>query len=216
MANEKKSKKVVSLRTISELSGNMLVSKPLVLLLDDDYDFALFVERRLKETVRLDYAPDGFSAFHMIKRTNYDVILCDIHMPYVSGLAFLDELHHRKIDVPLIFISRNISEQEMTDALRKGAFNVLHKPFTIEELMSKIHLAIQLNQNNQVMQTQGQEKAHIYNQLKTYYYDIQDIIHWIQYYNISLNVVEKELEIKHRSGKCIFDDVKNLKKFKSA
>ncbi len=207
--NENSSKLLTKVRSLDEI-------RPYFLLVDDDYDFAQFIERVLAKSYLLDYAPDGYTAFQMLFQNDYQLVLCDINMPYIGGLTLLEEMHSRNIKIPLIFISGYIDEETTREALRKGAYNVVEKPFQMDELVQKIEMAIQLDSNNQIESVEDQERAHVYNRLKTYYYDIQNLLYFIKFHNISLSEVMKELDIKERTGKCIFDDVRNLIVKKSA
>jgi DNA-binding response OmpR family regulator len=183
------------------------------LFVDDNYDYFLVVKLSLGDRLRLDYAPDGFSALHMVKKERYDIVICDIYMPYIDGLKLLSEFTRKHLDIPFILISGNVEEKISREALHAGAYNVLEKPLNMEELLEKIDKAVELNKSEKMANGNDQEKAHIYNMLKMYYYDVDKIILSIQHFQIPLAFVQDELEKKTRTGKCIFDDLQNLKYF---
>ncbi len=190
-----------------------------LLLVDDNYDFF----RSIKDSVEhadstgtknhLDYAPDGFTALHMAKKKTYDAIICDIQMPHLDGIKLVQEFSKKHYDVPFIMISGKVEDKNTSEAFQVGAYNILQKPFRIEDLLEKIDLAIDLQHSEKVSEIDEQERAHIYNMLKTYYYDVEKIILLIQHFQIPVSFVQEEMKKKAQIGKCIFDDTQNLKYF---
>lgn len=204
-ANFKKSEK-----PMSEADNS---SKKKVLFIDDNYDYYVVVKSSIGDLFHMDYAPDGFSAIHMVKKEHYDLILCDIYMPYIDGIKLLAEFSRKHLNIPFIMISGNIEEKVSRDALHAGAYNLMEKPIKIDELLIKIEKAIELHKSEKISSIEDQEKAHIYNTLKMYYYDVEKIWLSIQHFQIPFSCVQEELDKKNRTGKCIFDDLQNLKYF---
>lgn len=186
-----------------------------VLLVDDNYEFFLMIRDTLASMedpyVEIDYAPDGFSALHMAKKAVYDAIICDIQMPHLDGIKLLSEFSKKHYDIPFILISGHLEDKITSDAFQAGAYNVLQKPFQVTDLLEKIELAIDLQKSEKVSEISDQERAHIYNMLKMYYYDVEKIILLIQHFQIPVSYVQDEIKKKAQIGKCIFDDLQNLK-----
>lgn len=189
-----------------------------VLLVDDNYDFFLMIKDSLEAAgeslspkIELDYAPDGFTALHMVKKNGYDVIISDIEMPHLDGIRLLSEFGKKHYDIPFILISGNLEDKHTSEAFQAGAYNVLQKPFKIEDLLEKIELAIDIQLSEKVSHITEQERAHIYNMLKMYYYDVEKIILLIQHFQLPVSFVQEEIKKKEQIGKCIFDDLQNLK-----
>jgi DNA-binding NtrC family response regulator len=182
-----------------------------VLIVDDDYDFFEMLDQSIGDELSLDYAPDGFSAFKMVSKKTYDCIVSDINMPFMNGVTLLGEFQKKRLNIPVVLISGNINETVSKEALRAGAYNLLEKPFPIDELTLKIQNAIELHKKEQPSEADDQEKAYIYNTLKTYYYDIDQIMNKINKYQIPLSFIKDELEKKESTGKCHLDDPNNLK-----
>ncbi|MBI2602189.1 MAG: response regulator [Deltaproteobacteria bacterium] len=191
-----------------------LARKRRLLLVDDNYDFFKMIKLGLGEQADLDYAPDGFSALHMVKKENYDVVICDVFMPYLDGLKLIGEFNKKHLNIPFILVTGNLEDQLASDALHAGAYNILEKPFELKELMEKVELAISLHESEKVASLSEQEKAHIYNMLKMFYYDVEKIMLSIQHFQIPVSGIQKEIEKKKLTGKCIFDDLHNLRYFK--
>ena len=165
----------------------------------------------IEEQADIDYAPDGFSALHMAKKNHYDVIVSDISMPYLDGIKLVSEFSKKHYDIPFLLITGNLEDKMTSEAFQAGVYNVLQKPFKINELLEKIELAIELHNSEKVSKIDEQERAHIYNMLKMYYYDVEKIILLIQHFQIPASCVQEEIAKKASVGKCIFDDLQNLK-----
>ena len=185
------------------------------LLVDDNYEFFSMIKLGVEQKMFLDYAPDGFSALHMVRNTKYDIIICDVYMPYLDGIKLLTEFTKKHYDIPFILITGSLEEKVTSEAFQAGAYNVLQKPFKFSDLFEKIELAITLHQSEKITDFTEQEKAHTYNLLKTYYYDVEKIMLLIQHFRIPISSVQEEIAKKARMGKCIFDDLQNLKYYHS-
>lgn len=193
-------------------------NKRKILLVDDNYDFYTMMKQvfdlseDLHSKMDLDYAPDGFTALHMSKKYSYDAIVCDIQMPHLDGIKLVSEFAKKHYDIPFIMISGEIEKDTAAEALQVGAYNVLQKPLDPHTLLEKIELAIELRQTEKISSSSNeQERAHIYNMLKMYYYDVEKIILQIQHFQIPLSRVQEEIKKKRYTGKCMFDDLQNLK-----
>lgn len=187
-----------------------------ILLVDDNYDFYMMMKGSIESMgedvkVELDYAPDGFSALHMAKKNVYDAILCDIQMPHLDGIKLVGEFAKKHYDIPFIMMSGFLEDKTTSEAFQVGAYNVLKKPFNLPELLEKVELAINLQRSEKISDITEQERAHIYNMLKMYYYDVEKIILLIQHFQIPVSFVQEEIKKKAQIGKCIFDDLQNLK-----
>ena len=189
--------------------------KPKILLVDDNYDFYQIVKISYEDDLDIDYAQDGFTAFQLVRRNQYDLVLCDILMPMLNGLALLNEFKKKHISIPFLFVTGNANDKIIKEAFHAGAYNLIEKPFDKRDLLEKVHLAIKLNKSEKPTEINDQDKAYIYNTLKTYYYDVDKILRLIKSSNIPVSVIHQELDKKIRTGKCSFDDISNIKHFRS-
>ncbi|MBQ46944.1 MAG: hypothetical protein CMP10_05570 [Zetaproteobacteria bacterium] len=186
------------------------------LLIDDNYELSQLTLKGLERDFDIDYVPDGYSAHKKVANTKYDIIICDINMPYMDGLMLIEEFQKENIRTPFIFITGNVDEAVSKRAFHLGAYNIIEKPFKFKDLKQKIRLAISLQTSEVDEEISDQEAGYIYNQLKSYYYDFEKIIQNIQQYNVPLSVVSAELEKKGRIGKCLLDNPDNVKNLKAA
>lgn len=192
---------------LNQISDNRLE----ILLVDDDYNFYNLLSESIADNIDLDYSPDGFTAFKKLSKKSYDCIVCDVKMPLMDGVTLLEELHKKRYNIPVVLISGDMNAEISKEALRAGAYNVLEKPFPMNELEIKIQTAIDLHAEEDIAEVDEQEKAHIYNTLKSFYYDIEKVMGAVNKYQIPLSFVKTELEKKAAHGKCLLDDLSSLK-----
>lgn len=110
-----------------------------ILIVDDEPNVRFILERTLKNGgYTLDTAEDGGKAIDMVGRTDYDLILLDLHMKPVSGLQVLAAVHEKKPDTIVIILTAHSSIESAVDALRMGAFDYLFKPALPETVRERV------------------------------------------------------------------------------
>ncbi len=115
-----------------------------IILVDDDRAVretaaAILGERGFKVIVS-DHAND---ALKKIGEESIDVVLTDIKMPDVSGLELLKEIHGIHPDLPVILMTAYADLNIAVDAIKKGAFDFIIKPYHPEYLIHSINKAVQ-------------------------------------------------------------------------
>ncbi len=85
-------------------------------------------------------ASGGFDALRLLPRGPYDLVITDINMPDINGLELIQFIrtneHHRT--TPILLISTQSSERDRARALSLGADGYVAKPFTAEDLRSRV------------------------------------------------------------------------------
>ena len=107
----------------------VLKSMRRILKKDDEHEF--FVDTALS-------AADGLA---LIEEKEYDIIITDLMMPKMDGLQFIDGIRQSNPNVLIVMITGYATMQTALKALRKGAFDYIAKPFTIEELRNVVKSA---------------------------------------------------------------------------
>ena len=165
------------------------------LIIDDNYEFGMVLVHSLTDHFECDFAQDAFTAQQMLSQKKFDILLSDIQMPMIDGLDLAQELRKKYINIPTIFITGDVNPEISRKVLEMGAANLLEKPVKMDELVAKMHLAIQIQADvERNDETADHELGYIYNLLKTHYYDIQEILYQIQYYHVPISVVKDELD----------------------
>ncbi|MBA4392643.1 MAG: hypothetical protein C0407_03725 [Desulfobacca sp.] len=113
-----------------------------VLLIDDEKMFVESVTKVLKKRgMQVQAAHDGLAGLELLKTAEVDVIVLDLKMPGMDGLATLEEIRVRGSSTPVILLTGEIDIGRVTQVLNKGAAEVLLKPCPAETLVSAIENA---------------------------------------------------------------------------
>lgn len=121
---------------------------PTVLLVDDEASVLYTLEAILKpEGYQIAKASCAEVAFELFQSTPFDLIITDLTMPGDSGLVLLENVLKVKPDALVILITAYGSESIAVDAMKKGAYDYLPKPFanddlkiTVRRALEKLHL----------------------------------------------------------------------------
>ncbi|MGP1514889.1 MAG: sigma-54-dependent transcriptional regulator [Bacteroidales bacterium] len=119
-----------------------------VLIVDDERA----IRRALKDILELENytvfeASDGKQALDMLRDRNVDLIFCDIKMPKMDGMEFLDK-YSQYSSSPVVMISGHGTIETAVECLKKGAVDYLEKPFDLNKALSVTKSNINKNPNN--------------------------------------------------------------------
>ena len=107
-----------------------------ILIIDDEKAIRKTLSEILGfEGYSIDEAGDGEEGLKKFGQKNYDVVLCDIKMPKVDGIEFLEKARSINPDVPVIMISGHGNIDTAVDAVKKGAFDYISKPPDLNRLL---------------------------------------------------------------------------------
>ncbi len=120
--------------------------EPRVLVVDDEQALLNAHARALsKADYRVETATDGLAAERLLDQAPFDVILSDIDMPGMNGIALLERVRQRDLDVPVVFITGNPSVETAIKAMEHGAHRYLVKPVHSELLIKVLGDAVRLH-----------------------------------------------------------------------
>ena len=88
-------------------------------------------------------AADGLELIQILKETKADIVLMDITMPNLDGLATLERMNVQNINVPVVMLSANEGERSVRMALKAGAKGYVPKNVTLDELTFAINSVIE-------------------------------------------------------------------------
>lgn len=122
-------------------------SRPRVLCVDDE-PVILQILRRLLEVQGFEpvTSSDPFAAIALFDETPFDVVITDLHMPGLDGLALMKALRERKPELPVMVVTGHGTVDTAIQALREGASGMLVKPFTGVELLGEVRRALAASQ----------------------------------------------------------------------
>jgi two-component system, NtrC family, nitrogen regulation response regulator NtrX len=114
-----------------------------ILIIDDEKAIRKTLGEILSyEGYKMDEAGDGEEGLKRFKEKAYDVVLCDIKMPKVDGIEFLEKAREANPDVPIIMISGHGTIETAVDAVKKGAYDYISKPPDLNRLLITIRNAM--------------------------------------------------------------------------
>ncbi|MGB5383783.1 MAG: sigma-54 dependent transcriptional regulator [Lutimonas sp.] len=95
---------------------------------------------------QIEEAEDGAIGYHMIEKTDYDLVLCDIKMPKMDGVEVLEKAMKIKPETPFIMISGHGELETAVDSMRLGAYDYISKPPDLNRLLNAIRNALDKKQ----------------------------------------------------------------------
>jgi two-component system nitrogen regulation response regulator NtrX len=117
-----------------------------ILIVDDEKAIRKTLSEILSfEGYKIDEASDGEEGLKKFKEKTYDVVLCDIKMPKVDGIEFLQKAGEKNPDVPVIMISGHGNIDTAVEAVKKGAYDYISKPPDLNRLLITIRNAMERN-----------------------------------------------------------------------
>jgi DNA-binding NtrC family response regulator len=116
------------------------MTKPLVLLVDDEIPFVETMTKRLsKRDLNIISAFSGEEALEALnKNRNTDVIILDVKMPGMDGIETLGRIRKQFPLMEVIMLTGHATVETAIEGMKLGAFDYLMKPCEIEQLMTKV------------------------------------------------------------------------------
>ncbi len=120
------------------------MSRGNVLVIDDEAEIREGLELLLRaEGFEVSTAPDAEVALKDVEERPFDLILLDVNLPGKNGLEFLNDLHRRDPDLPIILITAYGSIDMARAAFKSGAQDYITKPWDNDELLAQVAQAMQ-------------------------------------------------------------------------
>jgi putative two-component system response regulator len=141
------------------------------ILIVDDEPGNVDLLRRLLERAgfsRLESTNDPREAAGLYVKFRPDLILLDLHMPHMDGLAVMDELNQiaEASYLPILMLTGDVSQEAKREALSRGAKDFLNKPFHSDEVLLRIgtlletrFLYLQIQGQNQMLEAKVRERT---------------------------------------------------------
>jgi two-component system, LytTR family, response regulator len=124
-----------------------------VMIVDDEPLARTALENVLaarKDVEEFDSAKDAVEALDKLQKRPYDVVLLDIQMPELSGIAFVDTLSDRHLPLPaIVFVTAH--HQHAVTAFEKHAADYVLKPFSSERIHEALNVAMQRNSSERAV-----------------------------------------------------------------
>jgi len=115
-----------------------------ILVVDDDSNLLELIKMRLESAgYRAATATKGKEAVDAVKSRVFDLSIVDLQLEDQSGISLMEELHLINPEMPVIILTAYGSIESAVEAMKRGAFNYLTKPFNSQELLSQIEKALE-------------------------------------------------------------------------
>lgn len=128
-----------------------------ILIVDDDKSTREAIEDFIKhqnQNLAIKTASDGYAALDLVKAENFDIIITDLKMPGMDGLEVLKSVKEIEPDAIVILVTGYATVETAIEAMKRGAYDYITKPFRLEELLIVIKNAcerVRLKRQNKAM-----------------------------------------------------------------
>ena len=117
---------------------------PSILIIDDEKSIRKTLNEILSfEGYKIDEAGDGEEGLKKFKEKNYDIVLCDIKMPKLDGIEFLEKAKEINDETPIIIISGHGNIETAVEAVKKGAYDYISKPPDLNRMLITLRNAME-------------------------------------------------------------------------
>ncbi|HXG95287.1 MAG TPA: HD domain-containing phosphohydrolase [Blastocatellia bacterium] len=175
-----------------------LIAEPLIfrssetarLLIIDDEPYVLSVlVSILSKNYECKTASSALEALEYLRVEEYDLVLSDIMMPGMSGLELLEEISRRCPNTVVILISGNLNIQSAIEAMRRGAFDYVTKPFNLSDVETAVERALR---HQSLLKANQQYEQHLEQLVSTR-------THELSIANVNLNLTLEKLYANYRA-----------------
>ncbi|HEU4388306.1 MAG TPA: response regulator, partial [Blastocatellia bacterium] len=160
-----------------------------ILIIDDEPNILSVLHSLLCETYECRTATSAVEALEYLRQESYDVVLSDIMMPGMSGLELLEEISRISRDTVVVLISGNLNIQSAIEAMRRGAFDYVTKPFNLSEVETAVQRALR---HHLLLKANQQYEQHL-----------EDLVslrtNELSLANVNLNLTLERLYLNYRS-----------------
>ena len=127
---------------------------PLLLIVDDNEDFRIFMRYSLELQYRVKLAVNGKEAWEMMQEELPDLVISDVMMPQMDGneLCRLIKQDKRTAHIPVILLTARQNTEAKLEGLQTGADDYVTKPFNMTILVLRIRKLIELSRYHRVTQ----------------------------------------------------------------
>lgn len=116
---------------------------PSILIIDDEKSIRKTLTEILSyEGYKIDEASDGEDGLKKFKEKTYDLVLCDIKMPKLDGIEFLEKAREINDEIPIIIISGHGNIETAVEAVKKGAYDYISKPPDLNRMLITLRNAM--------------------------------------------------------------------------
>jgi cyclic di-GMP phosphodiesterase len=129
-----------------------------ILIIDDEPSVLSVLQGLLSTQHDCTTASGAAEALEYLQESQFDLVLSDIMMPGMSGLELLQEINKHCRDTVVVLISGNLNIQSAIEAMRRGAFDYVTKPFNLSDVEAAVQRALK---HHAVLKANQQYEQHL-------------------------------------------------------
>ena len=134
-----------------------------ILIIDDEKAIRNTLKEVLEfENYHVESAEDGFSGLDLVDQKKYDLVFCDIKMPKMDGIEFLDFIQKKNPEIPVVMISGHGNIETAVESLKKGAYDYIQKPLDLNRILVSVRNAFdkgEILKENKVLRKKIKKKS---------------------------------------------------------
>ncbi|MBI5182136.1 MAG: sigma-54-dependent Fis family transcriptional regulator, partial [Nitrospirae bacterium] len=120
------------------------MERPKILLVDDDKNILEVLKMRLESKgYSITTAENGSEAVEKIMKERFNLIISDLRMSVMNGMELMQEIMNIDPDLPIIILTAHGTIENAVEAMQKGAYSYITKPFDDENLLLHIKNALE-------------------------------------------------------------------------
>ena len=115
-----------------------------ILIVDDEPDMLKLLSMILREKTSYEITTTNnpMEAIELAKQGGFDLVISDLKMPVLDGMEIIDAVKKIDEDIPVIIITAFASVESASEAIQKGGFDFITKPFRKEQILFTIEKAL--------------------------------------------------------------------------
>lgn len=118
--------------------------KPRILVVDDELNMQKTLSGILQQHgYDVKVCGNGKGAIEILDTEQFSLIITDIKMPYMDGMAMLSAVRKKNMEIPVIIITGNATVDSAIDAVKLGAYDYIRKPCMPEEILFSVRRAVE-------------------------------------------------------------------------
>ncbi len=135
-----------------------------LLVVDDEPDMLKLLSMIIREKTpyELTTTNNPVEALDLAKKGGFDLVITDLKMPGLDGIELLEAIRRVDANIPVIFVTAYGTVESAAEAIEKGGFDFITKPFRKEQILFTIDRAIKwvkLQKENQLLKEQLKDKS---------------------------------------------------------
>ena len=126
-----------------------------ILIVDNEPDMLLLLSMLIRENTSCETMTTNnpLEALELIKKGGFSLVITEMKMPVLDGIQLLDVIKRIDSNMPVIIMAKYGTVESALEAMRKGAFDFITKPFRKEQILFSIDKALKLTKLNKENKT---------------------------------------------------------------